>query len=116
MIEININTYDKIDPTVIQQAIDITLDRLGPKIAQEAKNIHRYKSQTGNLERATKYNKSKNGAKIYIDDVKAKYGKYIHDGFKKWAPDQFIDKAVDNNMELIEITLADEIDRILGVK
>jgi hypothetical protein len=116
MITIKQDTYNQIDPKVITKAINNALDIVGPKMAQDAKNKHRYKTRTGNLERATNFNRIENKAKVYIDDIKAKYGKYIHDGYKNKAPDRFIDQAVDNNLTLLDETFAKEIDKLIGDK
>ena len=84
--------------------------RLGFKIAlrdmnQKARKDHRYNRQTGSLERATSssLNSSKVNVsgKIFIADDIAPHGKYIHEGFKSWNPDQFIYEATRNADSII---------------
>ena len=40
-----------------------------------------------------------------------KYGKYIHEGFKSWSPDPFIDKGINNNKAQIMVNWELAIDK-----
>jgi len=93
--------------------------RLGFKIAlrdmnQKARKDHRYERRSGDLEKATNFgiNKNKVSGKIFIADDIAPHGKYIHEGFKSWNPDQFIYKATQNADSII----ANEIEKQLKKK
>lgn len=100
------STYDK--------ALSAATARISTIIENDAKTNHRYKSRTGNLTRATKVNRIKDQIRAFIDDTQAKYGKYIHSGFKQWAPDPFIDNAIKKNRDLIERIIIEELDKVYG--
>ena len=76
---------------------------------------HRYTRRTGLLSSATKYTADKDEATVYIDDAQADYGKFVHDGFRTWAPDTFIPNAIETatkeNLTSLEKNLADDMRR-----
>jgi hypothetical protein len=45
--------------------------------------------------------------------ARAKYGPYIHDGFKGWAPDQFIYKAFAAKKQVIMQRLTAAVQRAI---
>jgi hypothetical protein len=67
-------------------------------IVIEAKRTHRFKAQTGNLERSVKNNIETKQNRIIsifqLDNKIANYGKYIHNGFRSWKPDPFLLQAI----------------------
>ena len=93
-IESNIN-FKSLDKD-ISKNVNIALTKIGIKVSNEAKRAHQYQNGTGNLRAATTYwlNKSLSKLRVFIDEDKADYGKYIHNGFKGWSPDRFIDNAI----------------------
>lgn len=114
MVNINIKVESEtLDSNDVIKGVNNITPTIANIIEDEAKSNHRYKSRTGNLTSATKAVSTKDAVRAYIDDTKAKYGKYIHDGKGRWSPDPFLDKAVANNLDRIDILLADSIDREL---
>jgi hypothetical protein len=83
-------------------------------IAEYAQENHRFDSQTGNLISAIKSEMYGLSGRVYIDDYIADYGKYVHDGFKTWAPDTFVyDAKYALEDQLIE-SLNEEYDRLMS--
>ncbi len=74
----------------------------------EAKEKHRYKHKTYNLRDSTTVKGSlltKKGILVAVNLGKAKYGRYIIEGWSKWAPDPFIEMAVKRNEGRIQAIL-----------
>ena len=70
--------------------------------------VHRYKHDKRNLRDATKFKGSlfkKKGLSLFVDLGKAHYGRYIIKGFKSWAPDPFLNKAIKENYKFILNTI-----------
>ena len=81
----------------LEKAIDSGIAD-GAGIVQEgAIDVHRYNRRTGALQSATRKKKIEDGYKVYIDENIASYGKYVHDGQKKWNPDRFIYLSAERN-------------------
>lgn len=61
-------------------------------VAARANMFHRFTTRSGNLERSVKTKVSNSGftGTIRLEPGIASYGKYIHEGFKRWKPDQFL--------------------------
>lgn len=78
-----------------------------------ARSHHRYTNRTGNLKKSTYFDVANEYIKGYING--ANYGKYIIQGFKKWAPDDFLNEAVNNNLDKIDAMIQKELDKALGV-
>lgn len=96
----------------INIAIDKAFARWGVIVLNEAKNKHRYISRTGNLRNATSADYLDNKLRLYINDAKANYGKYVHDGVNGRTDDQFIDSAVANNITLLDEFIIQEINKL----
>lgn len=64
------------------------------QMEQYAKSHHRFQSRTGSLVEAIMSESYGLSGRVYIDDLIAPYGVYVHEGQRTWAPDQFIYKAV----------------------
>lgn len=81
----------------------------------QARKIHRHTTRTGNLNRATQYKmfRRDNGVKFFIDDVKAEYGKYIHDGTKFWRKDPYLANAVKRNQKTMQKDIRVAIDKVI---
>jgi hypothetical protein len=86
------DSLDKLSDTLPEAVID-AIDDVASKIQRTAKTNHRYTRRTGRLAAAVKRETTDDSVTIYIDSALADYGKYIHDGFKSWSPDTFIDDA-----------------------
>lgn len=78
---------------IVRDAIHPYLD----EVKQAARSNHRFESRTGNLERAIKNNKTADGGSVYVDESIAPYGKYVHDGHRSWAADNFIEDNFDED-------------------
>jgi len=115
MIEINVTVIqDKpLDSKQIDQATKEALIVTRELIETSARTDHRYNSKTGRLTRATKVKTVDQTLKAYIDDNTAKYGKYIHSGFKGWAPDRFLERAIESNLNKIDDIMISKIDKAL---
>ena len=59
------------------------------KVARR-EHSHRHKTRSGTLNKSIMPTKSAKSRGIEIKSNIAKYGQYIHDGFKGWAPDPFL--------------------------
>jgi HK97 gp10 family phage protein len=113
MVEIKLAKYEKVETSKLDDAINRAIDKIAPIIIQEAQLVHRYNRQTGNLARATKYSRVGDVAKFYIDEIKAQYGQYIHDGTKKWHEDPFLANAFENHLDDIDRAIIEEVDKII---
>lgn len=73
------------------------LKRYVTKIVREAQTVHRFKSQTGFLERSVISELNSLSDRIVVSVLSsptiASYGQHIHNGFRSWRPDPFITKA-----------------------
>ena len=82
------------------------------KMEQDAKAQHRFQSRTGSLVEAIKEETYGLQGRVYIDDLIAPYGVYVHEGQRSWAPDQFIYKAVDRNLSRLKMSLHREYEKV----
>jgi hypothetical protein len=74
------------------------------EIVRTAKKDHRYTHRTRNLEKSTLTNDAMPPltAEGHLDDGIAFYGKFIHQGFRTWSPDQFLYNALDQRKEQVQ--------------
>ena len=82
----------KLMPDKLEDALNKSLTDVFYHMAVEARNSHRYKVRTGNLRSATRSAVKELTAELFVDDVKAYYGVYVHEGHHNgaWPPDQFV--------------------------
>jgi len=78
-----------------------------------ARNHHRYQNQTGNLRKSTYFDVASNYIKGYVNG--AVYAPYIINGHRSWAPDDFINEAIQNNLEKIDAMIEKEINKELEI-
>jgi hypothetical protein len=90
----------------IEDEIEGALDKTFTKIADEARIVHRFKTRTGRLKSAVQTEVQGYSARAFINDGLAPHGKYIHDGFKSWAPDPFLEDALRRN----ELSIGNDIE------
>lgn len=90
--------------------VDVGMTQAATPILNEAKRVHKFQSRTGNLISSLRASVRNEVAEFKISDSQAKYGKYIHDGFKSWRSDPFLYGAVIRNEQL----LADYIESSIG--
>ncbi len=74
-------------------AVERVLHKQGEALANKAQTVHRYKRRTGALQGATVAKATKMEIEGYIDESKAYYGKFVHEGHHSWAPDRFLTDA-----------------------
>jgi len=80
---------------------------------------HRYTSRGGSLARSVQVKTGTTSATVYLDTGIAKYGPFIHQGWKRpksktewsWAPDPFLNNALDANESKIKREIAVAIAR-----
>lgn len=100
----------KIDTNAIIRDIETGIDKgikeVSPKIVDLAKRNHRYNDVTGSLSNSTMINQIENGLTLV---AKQHYGLYIHEGFKTWAPDKWLEDAINDNMDMILNSLNNHI-------
>jgi hypothetical protein len=100
-----------------------TTPKVGKSVESFAREHHRYKNRTGKLRKSTKWSGDlsilKRGNKRGIT-VKAntKYAKFIHGGFTHrsgavWAPDKFLDKALNAREQPIYVQIFWAIQRAI---
>jgi phosphoribosylaminoimidazole-succinocarboxamide synthase len=101
----------------LEENITVEMNKISDVIIKEAKTSHRFKSKTGNLVEATKkelgIDRKSVQALYTIDDVKAPYGKYIHDGKKGWSADKYLENSVVRNEKNIEKAVETGIDNTI---
>ena len=95
----------------IENGIANAIDILAPKLINYAKDNHRYENRTGNLSESIDINKLRNGLELYAS---ATYGKFIHNGFKSWYPDPWLEDTIKKNEKLIIDTFNNEINKSLN--
>jgi HK97 gp10 family phage protein len=79
-----------------------------------AKKQHRYHRQSGKLERAIKVELTNTGGSVYIDDGIAPYGKYVHNGTRKWDSDPFLTEAFDEKSRDLDRAVDLAIDKAIN--
>jgi hypothetical protein len=87
-----------LEKTVVEQAVYPYLQ----SVQATAKLHHRYTRRTGKLSNAVVVVRNEHGGEVGINDASAPYGKYVHEGFKTWAPDKFLDDAAESNEHLLD--------------
>jgi hypothetical protein len=118
----------KVDASEVIKALDVfeknmspeikkEMDKVSDKIIREAQTNHRFKSRTGNLVQSTMkelgIDKGSVRALYKIDDVRAPYGKYVHDGQRAWSSDAFLENAVERNEKNLEVAAEKGIDNAI---
>ena len=95
-----LNAFTKDAPAIINRAL---ADNARGTI-NEARSVHRHHTRTGNLRKSTRWTMDYRGNSrgiyaviYYIDNGLASYGKWIHDGTRKWAADKYLYEAVTRN-------------------
>ena len=87
-------------------------------VQTEARLVHRFTTRTGALERSiqTKVTERAEDGKVYLETGIARYGPYIHNGFKSWKPDMFLTDAAERKRKelpgMISRAIANSIRRV----
>lgn len=103
-------------PDYAEAALGDVLGSYISRITRRAKILHRFRSRTGNLVSAIESEMYGLSGRVYIDDMLAPYGKFVHNGQRTWAPDPFIYDAVaeleDELSIALKATLAKEFAKV----
>ena len=78
----------------IVPAVSIAWGKIGRDIVQTARTNHRFKSRSGHLAESMKTKVSSDGMSMVVSagsDLATQYAEYVHNGFKTWAPDKFLE-------------------------
>ena len=78
-----------LQPVIVKDSVEPFLR----EVQIEARRQHRYNRNSGKLERSIKISMSADGGDVSIDDRLAPYGKYVHEGTRKWNADKFLTEA-----------------------
>jgi hypothetical protein len=102
-------------PANMQNEVSQVMREQMEQTEEYARNNHRFETQTGTLESAISSVTDEISGELFVDENVAPYGKYVHDGQRSWAPDQFITQAVearlDEIVEAVDNAIQDAIDR-----
>ena len=101
-----LESYAKDLPKAVSEAID----EVSEDVVEEARKVHRYRKRTGRLNSAIQSHTKGYSTKVFIDEARAPYGYYIHQGFKGWAPDPFLEQAFNRQTKDLDA----EIAKVLG--
>jgi len=100
----------------VDKVVASAMNEWGISVIRSARSKHRYNVQTGNLEKATELQDTNQTGRLqivlWVNDAIARYGKYIHNGFKSWAPDRFLDGAVERLLPRLPILLEARLRRL----
>ena len=100
MVSINIyadgleGALDQFASAVAPEAED-AMDDISDEVLARARSLHRFQSRTGNLVDSVYAEPTVDGVEYGISDSQAHYGKYIHDGTRRWRSDPFLLRAVE---------------------
>lgn len=97
----------------IEKEILLELEKEFKLVVDKAKRVHRFTTRTGRLERATLTDVQGKTVRALIDDALAPYGKYIHEGFKTWSSDPYLEEKFDQDESKIIVELEKAIDRVI---
>ena len=86
---------------ILDRELGIAVEDATELVTIQAKNNHRFNSRSGNLERSIKAELRDLDSFAFVDDSQAVYGKWIHDGFRTWAPDEFMTDALERKKQEI---------------
>ena len=104
-------------PRALQRYVGAAMRSAVSVVEVSAKQNHRFKTRSGDLLRSVQSGVEDMGLSGFVElnDAIAEHGKYIHDGFKSWAPDPFVEQAFTSgaNMDMIEDKLSAAIDRMI---
>lgn len=82
-------------------------------MAVEARNAHRYTVRTGKLRSATRSAVKELTGELFVDDLKADYGVYVHQGHGTWAPDQFVYDAFKRGHPILDRAIDQAVDKAI---
>ncbi len=84
-------------------------------VATRASLTHRYTTRSAMLDRSIQTDVDQSGfsGRVYLEPGIANYGVYIHEGFKSWAPDKFLNEALEFHESDVVTLLEDAVNAAL---
>lgn len=108
MISITIKQQSVVDafnrfPDLFKRNVNLELKKALTQVQKKARREHRFVTRSGNLERSVTVDVLGNeiGGTVYLEKGIAKYGPYIHEGFKSWIADKFLYEAFNKQIKNI---------------
>ncbi len=92
-------------PESLRDELDQKFNDIADRIAQDARNHHRFITRTGALEQSVTVEYTGNTVRAYLDASVAPYGIFVHDGQRSWAPDPFLEKAFTAHIKDIDAAI-----------
>jgi Bacteriophage protein of unknown function (DUF646). len=88
----------------MEQALRKELKNQLTEIQLQAQKTHRYQTRTGMLEKSVTTKVEDNGlvGEVGLDDSIADYGRYVVEGHGTWAPDPFLEEALEKREPFIQ--------------
>jgi len=86
----------------LPKAVETAFAREAHVIENQARCIHKYKLRTGKLKSATFVQQNRMEIDGWLDETKAPYAQYVHDGTSDIQPDPFLANAFDSRTGEIE--------------
>lgn len=101
------------DKQLIKIGIQNAEKRIASFLEMYAKNNHIYKNRTGQLQRTTHFKTiAQDIIKGYTDSF---YDEYVIKPRKTWKGDDFLARAVEENLDTIQNIIIDEINKSLEI-
>jgi len=81
--------------------------------AADARMVHRFQTRTGATEQSVERSLIPNGARVIINPNISPYGKFLHRGFRSWAPDPFLQDAVERKTKAMKDSIRRAIVKLM---
>ena len=109
-VKVKVNIDVNAITATIESGINKAIKVLSPQLTAYAKTHHRYNDVSGSLSNSISTDQLNLGLRLKADEL---YGVFIHDGFKTWAPDPWLEETLNANEKLIVDTLNEYISKEL---
>ena len=105
----------KRSPGVFEREIRIAVKEWLTEVQVEARQVHKFVTRSGGLERSVQvdYSPKISGSKVYLELGIARYGPYIHEGFKSWKADRFLTEAAERKKPELTEKISEAIGRAI---
>lgn len=102
-------------PKELEDSLNDSLKDVFYNMAIVARNTHRYTVRTGKLRSATRSMVKDLTGELFIEDLVADYGVYVHEGHHNgaWAPDQFVYKAFERGEPILMRAIDQAVDKAI---
>jgi hypothetical protein len=104
--------------TEINRVVRLEFKKFGRDVQAEARNNHKYETDTGMLERSIEYKATPDGdgVEIWADLGIAPYARRIHEGWGTWVRDPFLKIAFNRQAQNLGDRIQKAISKALGAK